>query len=129
MKVIDGLTQDSIAVTEPTELVGTVQGAVRVLAGELVVSGTIQGSLVVENANVRVSPSGRVQGSLHVATGSRVEVQGQLAGSVHNFGTLIRQDGSTHAGPIFGDGNVTTEQGATIVQPRIEADGSHHYDL
>lgn len=128
--MIEGIQQRSFALTEPTQVVGVVQGSVRVPGGvTLTVSGAIQGSVhIAPDARLEVDPSGRVQGALHVAVNGVASIRGQFAGSIHSDGHVIFRSGATQAGPIYGPGTVDFEPNVTVVEPRIE-DGAQHYDL
>lgn len=86
---------------------GLHQGSVRVEAGSLVVSGTLQGSLSLA-VGASATISGHQQGSVHLSPRCEVIVTGRLDGSVHvePEATVIIAAGGRHAGSLHNDGTV-----------------------
>lgn len=123
---------------------GTHQGSVRVLGGQFVLAGTLQGSLAIErgvSAMVTgtqqgsvtigygsiVTVTGAIQGSTRVERGANliIEPGGKLAGSLSNDGTVIVR--GVFGGSQTGTGQIRIEEPGYIKQPRIR-DGIRYYD-
>lgn len=142
--IIDGIRVPGTTFTQDEVLLGRHQGSITVSGCTLVISGTLQGSLSVENGglvliagkqqgstnvsgNSRVEISGICQGSTNIGTGSEVVVQpsGRLQGSMNNNGKLIIR--GAFGGAYNGRGDTLVEGDGYIKKPRIE-NGVHYYD-
>lgn len=142
--IIDGVRVPGLTITQNQVLYGTHRGSITVSGCTLVISGTLQGSLSVENGgevliegaqqgstnvsgNSRVEISGKCQGSTNINAGSEVIVQpsGRLQGSMNNYGKLIIR--GAFGGAYNGRGHTLVEDDGYIKQPRIES-GVHYYD-
>lgn len=142
--IIDGIRVPGLTLTQNQVLYGTHQGSITVSGCTLVIRGTLQGSLSVENGgevliegtqqgstnlsgNSRVEISGKCQGSTNICTGSEVIVQtsGKLGGSMNNNGQLIIR--GVFGGAYNGSGHTFVEGDGYIKEPRVE-NGVHYYD-
>lgn len=142
--IIDGVRVPGLTLTENQVLHGTHRGSITVSGCTLVIKGTLQGSLSVENGgevliegtqqgstNVSgssmVEISGKCQGSTNINGGSQVIIQpsGRLQGSMTNYGKLIIR--GVFGGAYNGSGQTFLEGDGHIKEPRVE-NGVHYYD-
>ncbi|MBH3372864.1 MULTISPECIES: hypothetical protein [Pseudomonas] len=142
--IIDGVRVSGTTFTKDQVLIGRHQGSITVSGCTLVIGGTLQGSLSVEeggnvliegshqgstnlSGNSKVEVFGKCQGSTNIGTGSEVIVQpsGRLQGSMNNNGKLIIR--GAFGGACNGRGDMHVEGNGYIKQPRIE-NGVHYYD-
>lgn len=104
---IDGVKVPPTIITEDTIISGTHKGSIYVEKGTLTLSGTLQGSLSVQEF-AKVLITGKQQGSVTINSNATVLVHGEISGStnVMQDGIVIIEPTGKLAGSLSNDGEV-----------------------
>lgn len=119
-ETITGVYRGSVRIVDRATLIinGTQQGSLCVENGDVIINGMHQGSVSVHSGS-HVVNQGSMQGSVHIMQGGRVEntSKAKLAGSLGVFGTLINY--GVRGGTVSGDGEIIDKPGSQVKLPQI----------
>ncbi len=141
---IDGQKVPPTEITSDTHLVGVHRGTVKVLAGELILSGTLQGTLSVSRG-ASVLISGKQHGTVALGSGSNIVVTGSIHGTtvLEPNSNLIIEEGGKLAGTLQNDGVVIIRgafggarsgmgrfqvEGNGYIKEPVIKNGAHYYE-
>ncbi|MDN8569323.1 hypothetical protein QZQ16_04500 [Enterobacter hormaechei] len=142
--IINGQRVPQTVITENSVLDGEHRGTVKVIHGELMITGSLHGTLSVEaNASVRIVGSqhgtigissgasvlieGNAHGTVSISRGAKlvIEESGLLMGTLNNNGTMILR--GVYGGAQSGSQQIIIEGNGYIKEPRV-INGVHYYD-
>ena len=95
--------EEKTAISNSTEIIGHIKAK-----EHLIINGTVKGNIQIENYNLIIGPSGKVEGDVQA---QNVKVRGHLRGEINAKGTVEITKEANFSGTIMSEG-ISVEEGA-----------------